>query len=45
MVRLNLEIGLAPESMRATLASGKGKELLEEGIRALGAHLLEGLLR
>jgi hypothetical protein len=45
MVRLNLEIGLAPEPMRATLATGKGRALLEEGLRALGAHLVKELLR
>ena len=43
MVRLNLEIGLAPEPMRATLASEKGRAMLEEGLRALGAHLVKEL--
>src|SRR5512133_3565373 len=45
LVRLDLEIGLAPESMRATLASPRGSALLEEGLRALGAHLVKDLLR
>jgi len=45
LVRLNLEIGLAPEQMRATLASEKGRAMLEEGLRALGAHLVKDLLR
>jgi hypothetical protein len=45
MVRLNLEIGLAPEQMRGTLAGGKGQALLEEGLRQLGAHLVRELLR
>ena|SRR5512147_2385803 len=45
MVRLNLEIGLAPESMRATLEAGKGRAILEEGLRALGAHLVRHLLK
>lgn len=45
MVRLNLDIGLAPESMRATLAGEKGRALLDEGLRALGAHLLKQLAR
>jgi hypothetical protein len=45
IVRLNLEIGLAPEPMRATLAGEKGRDVLEEGLRALGAHLVKELLR
>ncbi len=45
LVRLDLEIGIAPESMRDTLASGRGRALLEEGMRALGAHLVKELLR
>lgn len=43
LVRLNLEIGLAPEPMRATLETEKGRALLEEGLRALGAHLVREL--
>jgi hypothetical protein len=45
LVRLDLEIGLAPEPMRAMLASERGKALLDEGLRALGAHLVKELLR
>jgi hypothetical protein len=45
MVRLNLEIGLAPESMRAALEGEKGRALLEQGLEALGAHLVKGLLK
>jgi len=45
LVRINLEIGLAPEQLRATLESEKGRALLEEGLRALGAHLVKDLLR
>jgi hypothetical protein len=45
LVRVNLELGLAPEQMRAMLASDKGRALLEEGLRALGAHLVKDLLR
>jgi hypothetical protein len=45
LVRVNLEIGLAPEPMRATLATDKGRAILEEGLRALGAHLVKELLR
>lgn len=45
LVRLDLEIGLAPESMRETLASERGAALLEAGLRQLGAHLVKDLLR
>jgi hypothetical protein len=45
LVRLDVEIGLAPDAMRAMLATPKGSALLEEGLRALGAHLVKDLLR
>ncbi len=45
LVRLDLEIGLAPEPMRATLATPRGIALLEAGLRELGAHLAKELLR
>jgi hypothetical protein len=45
IVRLDLEIGLAPDPMRSTLASPKGRALLDEGLRSLGAHLVRDLLR
>ncbi len=45
LVRLDLEIGLAPDAMRETLASPRGKALLDEGIRALGSHAVKDLLR
>lgn len=45
LVRLDLEIGLAPEAMRATLATPRGSALLEEGLRALGAHVVKDLLK
>ncbi len=45
MVRINLEIGLAPESMRQTLAGDKGRMLLDQGLSELGAHLARELLR
>lgn len=45
MVRVNLELGLAPEQMRATLESEKGRALLEQGLREIGAHLVKDLLR
>jgi hypothetical protein len=45
LVRLDLEIGLAPDAMRATLATARGAALLDEGLRALGAHVVKDLLR
>ncbi len=45
LVRINLEIGLAPEPMRATLAAERGRALLEDGLRALGAQIVKELLR
>ena len=45
LVRLDLELGLAPDAMRAMLATPKGSALLEDGLRALGAHLVKDLLR
>jgi len=45
LVRINLEIGLAPEQMRATLDTEKGRAVLETGLRDLGAHLVKELLK
>ncbi|WP_242345070.1 hypothetical protein [Anaeromyxobacter terrae] len=45
LVRLDLEIGLAADAMRATLATPRGKALLDEGLRALGTHLVKDLLK
>jgi hypothetical protein len=45
LVRLDLEIGLAADAMRATLATPRAKALLDEGLRALGAHLVKDLLK
>jgi hypothetical protein len=45
MVMLNLELGYAPEMMRSALENAKGKALLEEGLRALGAHLVKELIK
>jgi len=45
LVRLDLELGLAPDAMRGMLATPKGSALLEEGLRALGNHLVKDLLR
>jgi len=45
LVLVNVELGEAPETMRQTLQGGKGKALLQEGLKALGAHLLKELIR
>jgi hypothetical protein len=45
MVLLNLELGYAPEMMRGALENPKGKALLDEGLRALGMHLLKELIK
>ena len=45
MVMLNLDLGYAPEMMRGTLQSPKGAQLLKDGLRALGAHLLRQLIK
>ncbi len=45
LVRLDLEIGVAAEPMRATLASPRGRAMLDEGLTALGHHLVKELLK
>jgi hypothetical protein len=45
LVRLDLEIGVAPEAMRATLATPRGRALVDDGLRALGTHVVKDLLR
>lgn len=45
LVRLDLEIGLAPEAMRDMLATPRGSALLDVGLRTLGAHVVKDLLR
>jgi hypothetical protein len=45
LVRLDLELGLAAEAMRATLQTPKARALLDEGLRAVGAHLVKELAR
>lgn len=45
LVRLDLEIGVAAEAMRATLQTPKARALVDEGLRAIGAHLLKELAR
>jgi hypothetical protein len=45
LVLVNVELGLAPELMREAIQGGKGRALLEEGLKALGAHLAKELIR
>lgn len=45
LVRIHVEIGLAPDAMRETLASGRGAAALAEGLDGLGQHLVKELLR
>jgi hypothetical protein len=45
LVSINLELGYAPEMMRDALRGEKGNALLQEGLRALGAHLVRELVR
>lgn len=45
LVRLELEIGIAPDQMRMMLDTPKGKAILGEGMRAIGAHLVKELVK
>ena len=45
VVRINLVLGLAPDSMRTVMESDKGKATLAQGLRALATHLVQELLR
>ena len=45
MVRVNVELGHAPESLRATLETDKGRALLKSGLAEVGAFLVGALLR
>jgi hypothetical protein len=45
LIRLDLELGIAAEAMRATLQTPRGRALLDEGLRAIGAHLVKELAR
>ena len=45
MVMLNIELGYAPEMMRGMLASPKGAEMLQQGLRELGMHLVRQLVK
>lgn len=45
LVRINVEIGAAPEQMRATLDTDRGRAMLAAGLRELGEHLVKDLLK
>jgi alkanesulfonate monooxygenase SsuD/methylene tetrahydromethanopterin reductase-like flavin-dependent oxidoreductase (luciferase family) len=45
MIWLNLAIGMAPESMRDTLASGKGAAMLAAGLREVATSMVKDLSR
>jgi hypothetical protein len=45
LVRINVELGLAAEPMRLTLQTDKGQKLLDDGLRKLGAHLVDELIK
>jgi hypothetical protein len=45
MVLLNVEMGIAPEMMRDTLHTPKGRALLDEGRKQLGFHLVDSLIK
>ena len=45
LVLLNVELGQAPEMMREAIQGGKGRALLQEGLKAVGAHLVKELVR
>ena len=45
MVMLNLELGFAPEMMRNALHEPKGQALLKAGLKELGLHLAQQLIK
>jgi hypothetical protein len=45
LVRINLEIGLAPDALRATLETPKGRAILDAGLRKLGDQLVRELVK
>ena len=45
LVRIDLELGIAAEQMRATLATPRGRAALEDGLATLGRHLVKELLK
>ena len=45
LVLVNVELGQAPDMMREAIQGGKGRALLQEGLKAVGAHLVKELVR
>jgi hypothetical protein len=45
MVRINLELGYAPEMMRNALSTPQGKALHEQGLAEIGAFLVRELIK
>ncbi len=45
LVRINLQLGLAPEAMRAVMESDKGRASLKDALRFVGAHLVQELMK
>jgi hypothetical protein len=45
LVRINLEIGMASETLRAMLQTDKGRTMLDTGLKKLGAHLVRDLMK
>ncbi len=45
LVRVHVEIGLAPDAMRETLATGRGAAALAQGLDELAQHVVKELLR
>jgi hypothetical protein len=45
LVLVNLEIGMASESLRGTLETPKGRAMLDAGLRKLGDHLVRELVK
>ena len=45
MVRINLELGYAPEMMRNALTTDQGKALHEKGLAELGSFLVRELIK
>ena len=44
LVLVNVELGEAPQMMRDAIQGGKGRVLLQEGLKAVGAHLVKELV-
>jgi hypothetical protein len=45
LVLVNVELGEAPEMMREALQGAKGRALLEQGLEAIGSHLVAELIK